>query len=353
MARFRKVADLCLLLVALAALSLLVPSGEILPEALNAYYVGETPAPYQFALRPYGLALASAFVLAGAVFVFLARKKHDASWAELIRFLTLAALLGICLSRALFCVANSAFYAQAFQQAAFLKIWEGGMSMTGAIGGFALAALILKRCAHEGSHPDALALAAAMFVFVARLGEKYAGTGFGADVEFSGIFTLPDEYGAVLNVWLMEALCALVIFIALAALIRFTQARPGDCFAVFFLLYGASQIFFESLRADRHMILGFVKVQQVFAMLMAAGGFIFFARRIHKTALAVCLSVLTAVIAFLLEKALDRLDISALVLYAGYIILLAAYAGGGLMMLRCDIRLHADKSRGTAFKAKS
>ena len=101
------------------------------------------------------------------------------------------------------------------------------------------------------------------------------------------------------------------------------------------------------------MILGFVKVQQVFAMLMAAGGFIFFARRIHKTALAVCLSVLTAVIAFLLEKALDRLDISALVLYAGYIILLAAYAGGGLMMLRCDIRLHADKSRGTAFKAKS
>ena len=164
---------------------------------------------------------------------------------------------------------------------------------------------------------------------------------------------MPDEYGAVHNVWLIEAICALAIFIALAALIRFTQARPGDCFAVFILLYGASQVLLESLRADRHMILGFVKVQQVFAMLMTAGGFVFFAQRIYKTTLAVCLSVLTAGIVFLLEKALDRLDISALILYTGYIILLVAYMAGGLMMLRCKIMLQTDKSKGTVLKTEA
>lgn len=316
---------------ALTALLLLllvffVPDGQILSDAQNAYYVGQTPQAYTLYVRPYGLCLAAA-ALCAFLTVWLCKKKLDkkASFTEISAFSALSLALGILFSRTLYCAANILFYAQEAQPLAALRIDEGGLSMTGALLGGALAAFIVAKKTGSRRLMDAAAPALAVFVLIARLGERWTRTGFGPDVEFGGLFSIADDFGAVLNVWLLEALTALLVAAALILLLRRARLCPGDGLLLFFLLYGVTQILMESLRADRHMIWGFVKAEQVFSMGMAAWAALSFAVRARRFLLAAVSSVITALLAFGLEKALDRLDISALVLYAGYALVLCAY----------------------------
>ncbi len=103
---------------------------------------------------------------------------------------------------------------------------------------------------------------------------------------------------------------------------------------LFFLLFGTAQILMESLRADRHMIWGFVKAQQVLAMLMATGGLVILAKRVQRIPAAVVASAAAAAAAFGLEKALDRLDISPLLLYGAYVLALGAYLAFAFFVVR-------------------
>jgi prolipoprotein diacylglyceryltransferase len=319
-------------LLGLAMLCLFVPDGLMLNEAQNAYYTGETPASYQWQVWPYGSLLALGAAIAILLAAFLAR--HSTQWSCIARFSALAIVLGIVFSRIFYCLANFSFYVEETGIQAVLKPWEGGMSMAGALLGAALAArlAIIKTVSTRFLNDAAVSLAA--FVFIARIGERYTTMGFGMDVDFSGLFTVDGNFGGVLNVWLMEALVALVILITLVILKKREKGLCGDGLLLFFLLYGTTQILMESLRADRHMIWGFVKAQQVLAMLMAAGALVIFAKRVHRIPAAIVASLMAAGLAFGLEKALDRLDISPLILYSAYVLVLAAYLAFSFLVIR-------------------
>jgi hypothetical protein len=181
---------------------------------------------------------------------------------------------------------------------------------------------------------NAAAVSLAAFVLIARIGERYTTMGFGMDVDFTGLFVIDGNFGGTLNVWLIEAITALLILITLTIIIKREKEQYIDGLPLFFLLYGTTQIMMESLRADRHMIWGFVKAQQVLAMLMAAGSLVILAKRARRIPAAIIASIIAASASFGLEKALDRLDISPVILYSAYILVLASYLAFAFLVIR-------------------
>ena len=203
-------------------------------------------------------------MLAWGISLLLAGKKIKLSSAA--SWLAWALGLGMLLARLLYCAVEPAYYnPEWFMRLAALRIWDGGMAMTGALLGMLLAC----RLAPEGTclAPTAMPL----FVMGARLAEGVTQLGYGPSVGLEGVLARPVGYAVRLNVSLLEAGAALVILICALLLPRWAERRKlrmteGERLAVSVMLYGISQIFMESLRKDRHMIWGFTKVQQILAV---------------------------------------------------------------------------------------
>lgn len=212
----------------------------------------------------------------------------------------------------------------------------GGYSMIGALaGGFLGAALAGKLMKKQPlQYMDAFAVAALAFVFFARLGEmfypEYAGFGVSRPLIYDFTKTWPvaitDDTEWYLATYLLEAACALVMMGVLLADVK-RQARPGNTFVLFLLLFGASQIILESLRYDRHMSYTFIRMQQVLSILVLIGGLLFAARRSGKSkkqmALLLAMMVLISAIGVALEFAIDRTELNRYLLYALFIVLVA------------------------------
>ena len=71
-----------------------------------------------------------------------------------------------------------------------------------------------------------------------------------------------------LNVWRYEMIMAIVIFVAALVCYRVLKNHAGDTALVVFSLYGASQILWESMRDDGHMLIIFLRVGQLAAFLL-------------------------------------------------------------------------------------
>lgn len=314
-------AVLCVLL--LFVLCCAVPDGQILWEAGDALYTGEALPPMTWRLLPYGTGLAAAAVAAWAISFGLAGKRTSLSGA--VRFLMWALALGLAFSRLLYCVVEPAYYnPKWFARLAAMRLWDGGMAMTGALLGILLAARIV---------PEGLAIAptaAPLFVAGARLAEGFTQVGYGLSVDFEGVLTRQMGYAVRLNVSVLEAAAALFIFLCVLLLPRWANRRSLEMtdskrFSAFLILYGISQILMESLRKDRHMIWGFTKVQQILAILLVLGALLFLAGDAHGRRRALCITLCAAAPLVALEFALDRADASVFLLYAVYVLILAAY----------------------------
>ena len=156
----------------------------------------------------------------------------------------------------------------------FLRVWEGGFTIYGAMAGVFLAVLL---CAWRTKQPAGIILdwaapAAAVMVTLARSVEILGSGGFGSEIisEFHGFFPL-----AVYNDWLGSWNYAIFMAEALAAcltalLLFWFDKKPhhcGDTALVFFVFYGASQIVLERFRSDDILTWGFVLVAQVISAL--------------------------------------------------------------------------------------
>lgn len=314
-------AALCALL--LLALCFCVPDGQICWEAGDALYTdAELPA-MTWRFLPYGTGLAVSALAAWLVSFCLNKKRAALSGA--LRWFVWALLLGVLLSRLLYCLVDTAYYnPKWFARLAALRIWDGGMAMTGALLGMILA------CRIEPEGMKLAPTAAPLFVAGARLSEIFTQVGYGPSVFFEGILARQVGYAVRLNVSLLEALAALVIFCCILLLPRWAAGRKlamtdGKRFSAFLILYGISQLLMESLRKDRHMIWGFTKAQQIMAILMVlftlwviAGG-----KKDKKFAFVATLCATVPLVG--LEFALDRVDVSVWLIYAAYILILAAY----------------------------
>ena len=207
---------------------------------------------------------------------------------------------------------------------AVLRIWDGGMAMTGALAGI----LLSSRFAQEG---EPLApIAAPLFLIGARLSEMFSQLGYGPSVDFDGALTRQIGYTVRLNVSLLEAAVALVILILILVLPGWAARRgrvltDGRRICAFLIFYGVAQILMESLRRDRHMVWGFTKAQQILAILLVLGTLLSLAGTAKRRCIALAGTVCAAAVLVGLEFALDRADVSAWMLYSIYLLVIGAY----------------------------
>ncbi len=162
-----------------------------------------------------------------------------------------------------------------------LYFWDGGLSMSGLLFGVAATVLLTARLQKIEAKTllDTAVLPLGVLIFGLRLAEGLTeGLGAGRNVQPGAIANglpflfLTETMGTLelhrLAVYRYEAAFALVILALTLWFIRAAKGRrQGDAALVFFALYGAGQVFFESMRDDGHMVLGFIRVQQVLGAL--------------------------------------------------------------------------------------
>ncbi len=161
---------------------------------------------------------------------------------------------------------------------AVLYFWHGGYSLVGAILGAALGGKLaeLWTRTEKGDLRDALAVGIPAAVLVERLCERGSGLGLGRFVTADwliGTGLCPAVDGDLVHpVYLYEALVALILLIVMLVLsLRRREAQGGALLRIFLVLFGLTQVVFESLRADGHMVEHFVHVQQVYSICLAVG----------------------------------------------------------------------------------
>ncbi len=250
----------------------------------------------------------------------------------------LAALLGtVCgllLSRLLFCLLDGALGSPWPLLASVWLLSAGGYSMMGALIGACLgarwAASIVKE--KPGRVLDCMAPALMLFVLGARIGEHYI-EDFGISRVLVGDFfphtflAVQGAYDSYLATYILEAATAAILCLILALDLR-KPRQPGDTLLLGLLLYGATQVIWESLRFDQHMRISFVSLQQIMAMMMVAAALTVLARRRWRSRHALALAALVLIpvsfgLGVALEFAIDRTTVSRYLLYAAFALVLA------------------------------
>ena len=342
-----------LLTATLAAIPFLCAHCSLLPEKATAYYeqkarreaqAGDSPEaqlmqlllggaaqeeaeeePSRPAFSAYGLHTAVAAAAGGAVaFGSLAfSRRKEKNWASLFAAVCLAVPLGLLGARLTYCAANAGFYLHTIEDpAAMLRIWEGGLSLSGALAGAALGGVIAAKGCKAGVKDtlDALSRGLLTFAGYARLNEALIGAGYG------------PEWGLAaprLPTWQIMAFASLLILCLRADFPRYA------------FLYGGVMILLESLRRDGHMLWGFVHAEQVLALCMALPALLYWAAKIKKAPLALAATAALAGAVVALEFALDRSPVSDLLLYGVYALAAAAYIALGLRFAKRAGKLSA------------
>lgn len=190
--------------------------------------------------------------------------------------------IALVLSRLLFCAVNFSYFSDSISQPwRMLAFWDGGYSLLGALCGLVLAVLITSRVqkVRFGTLLDVAVVPIGVLICGLRIAETLTGghLGVGRQVDVGALsqllpwLFLPDQMGTLtlyrLAVYRYEAAAALVI-LALSLGLFYGRhprwkAKPGDLAMIVLSLFGASQIFLESMRDDGHMIMGFIRIQQL------------------------------------------------------------------------------------------
>ena len=119
---------------------------------------------------------------------------------------------------------------------------------------------------------DGAALALPLGVFVERLCEPGTDMGMGKAIATPAFMFLGVEDPLtgewVHPVFYYEAAVAGILFVVLLICALRRKKTTGNLLGIFTVLFAATQIFFECMRNDNHMVVHFVPVQQVAELLM-------------------------------------------------------------------------------------
>ena len=301
------------------------------------------PSPAMSEWTPYGVCVGAAALLAAMLLAGLRGRTADAyvrvDAAELALCCLPAAF--VC-ARLSYCLLQPGYYFAEMGPLSVLRTWEGGFLLWGAAAGAMAAAALLakRRGANAAATLDELAAPGMLIVMISRLAERFTTEGVGTWIESEWMMRFPfavlNEYEEwQLCVFLPEAIAAAAILIV----VLHTAQGRGERIMTAVLLYACCQVFFESLRMDGCIKIGFVRVSQVASAVAIAavtairahrtGGVRLIARRL--AVLAVCVAVIGGI-----EWALDKTPVNNVLLY-------------GVMIARCAVL----GANGTRFGAKS
>lgn len=228
-------------------------------------------------IQSYGLILS----LASAACIILCFTIHREQLDKAIEASALFLILGFIFSRLFYVAANIPYYFQEISKPiAVFKVTDGGLSLFGCLFGMFIAMCVINKkalCTDNIHFCDTVGVIMWLFISIIRFAERYTDMGLGKDVEISGLFTIADEYGFnVLTIYKMESLFGIVGFIIFSILF-YNHYKHGKkyshpyIFLMFLIVFSSSQIVFESLRNDGHMLIGFIHVQEIlYAILLVA-----------------------------------------------------------------------------------
>ena len=348
----------------ITAMPFLLSHSSILPEVSTAYYeqkaqeeamnatgpeaelmrllLGGAAAPAvkaeptKPAFSGFGLWLAIGVVFA-LILLFLQGRKQPELRTALFWAGVLSVPLGLFGARLIYCVVNLTFYLNDIAAPeAMLKVWEGGLSLAGALVFAVLAGVCGARIARSsaGKTLDAMTLPLLALCFWTSLGCDHFGIGFGPEVGFS-LGGLTAVFGETLrlNTSVLTASAMLALYLLHLHLqsrqARKGAARPDVTFALMVFLYGTVMILLESLRRDGHMVWGFVHAEMVFDLVFALPALLYLAKTKKRLLLCTLATAALAGVVIALEFALDRSSIGDAWLYLAYIAVIAAYIGLG------------------------
>lgn len=274
----------------------------------------------------YGICAATS-VLCGCLFLVLLGRARRKTALEGVRLALYAVPLCLLFSRLGYCLVRARFIAVDYVPYFPLRLELGGYSLAGSFLGLVLAAWLCARVT-RGSFVENLdwaAPAALLTLTGLRLAECCTLNGVGVYIESEAFshfpFAVLNGYGeSVMPVFFWEAITALVIGAVLT--VRFVRAKgkPGDVTLTGMLLVGLSQIFWESLREDDFLRFGFVRVNQLWGVLLAVVVIGVWLARAGKKPWQVAgtiLLMLTCIgLLIVIEFGLDKLPIPNEALYA-------------------------------------
>lgn len=222
----------------------------------------------------FGLGMAGAMLLMLAVMGGWCHARK-LGYGVFVRFAALAVPLTLLCSRALFVLADCTYYLTTLSNPALaLRFWDGGYSLVGAVLGFMLAAWLSEKATRLPGKPllDGAALALPLGILVERLCEPGTDMGMGKAIATPAFMFLGVEDPLtgewVHPVFYYEAAVAGILFVVLLICAVRRKKTAGSLLGIFTVLFAATQIFFECMRNDNHMVVHFVPVQQVAELLM-------------------------------------------------------------------------------------
>ena len=220
----------------------------------------------------YG-ALCALSMMALLCIAFLVLKRKGAGYDAFIRFAVLAIPFAFLGSRIAFCLSNLSYYLETISMPEMmLHVQDGGASMTGAMAGVILAAVIAAKWCRlpAGTMLDAAAFGMPVALIIERLAEPLCEMGWGKYYQSTAFNFMYDLTQGMHPVFAYEAVIAGIILIAMVMQFRKQEHIPGDAMGFFLVLYGCAQTVLDSLRNDGHMkVIHFVRVNQVAAIAMA------------------------------------------------------------------------------------
>lgn len=200
--------------------------------------------------------------------------------------------LSLMLARLVFVLTSAGYFFSTIDQPSkMLCFFDGGYAMTGVIAGLVISAALTAKWTKQpfGAVLDAAVQFAGLPLMIARLSEGVTTLGVGREViskalRGAAFFTVADEMGTLRHaVYRYEAVVALVLFIVMLLVSR-KKWLPGNKALLLGTLYGAAQVVLESMRDDFHMLWGFVRAQQVYAIFLPVIAIAVFSVRIKKRA---------------------------------------------------------------------
>ena len=158
----------------------------------------------------------------------------------------------------------------------FLKVWEGGLGIYGAIIGGALMAVLYSRIKKINlfwSWLDIAALGLPLGQAIGRWGNFFNRELYGYPTDLPwGIYIDPahrfapfQNYSRFHPLFLYESLWSLIIFLILLYFSRkrVRQLRQGDLFCLYLIFYSAGRFFIEFLKPDAWYIFGLATAQWI------------------------------------------------------------------------------------------
>jgi len=243
-----------------------------------------------FFLTTFGLGMAAAMVVLALGMGLWNRRKPIGGYGALVRFMVLALPLGWLFSRMVYVLANITYYTTTLSNPVLaLHFWDGGYSVTGGVMGVMLAAFLTEKWVKQpcGAIMDAAAFALPLALMVERVMETGTGLGLGRPIAYEWLLFMGVEDGmgdVVYPVLMYEAIAAFVVFMGVCLWQRRRSfgVRHGDTAWVSLTLLCACQVLMESLRNDGHMVVHFVRIQQVVSLAVVVIAIAVFARRLVK-----------------------------------------------------------------------